>query len=103
MLSLRFYTSMGISVTYLLFMGLFINQMTMIASSGQVPFSWEGDQNMQLKACDLILVGNSKQGILSAYYLIMYRMKYDKVSCCVRHNLQILREVACTFQVFRSS
>ena len=50
-------------------MGLFVNQMSMVASSGELPLTWGGDQNMQLKACDSILVGNLKQGILSAYYL----------------------------------
>ena len=58
---------MGISVSYLLYMGFFINQMSMIASSGQPPLTWGGDQNMQLKACAFIFVGNSKQGILSEY------------------------------------
>ena len=56
---------------YLLYMGLFVNQMSIVVSSGQLPITWGGDRNMQLKDCELVLVGNSKQGILSAYYLTL--------------------------------
>ena len=55
-------TSMGISVIFLLYIFPFA---LMAASSDQWSLTWGGgDQNMQLKPCDSIIVGNSKHGML---------------------------------------
>ena len=60
---------MGISVISALYMVSFVS---MVASSVRGPPTWGGgDKNMQLVTCDSILVGNSKQGILSANYLTL--------------------------------
>ena len=51
---------MGISVIFLLYMVPFVS---MVASSARGPSTLGGgDQNVQLKTCDLIFVGNTKHG-----------------------------------------
>ena len=50
-------------------MAFFGNQISFAASS--VKRTWENYQNMQLKFCDWILVGNSNQGTLFANYLTL--------------------------------
>ena len=52
---------MVISVISLISVAFFGNQISLVASSGK-PI-WENDYNMELKNSDLILVGNSMQGM----------------------------------------